>query len=183
MKRRLHNIIPFSRDYRRLPGWNLGGPRGPRRRRPTDPRLWLKLVIGLAGAGLLLLPLGADAVNAALGPKSDGGCRVVKVIDGDTVLLWCGGRGVEKVRLKGFDAPEVFSPQCPSEWARGVAATWHLRRLFFQADRIIVAFAGEDRYGRRLASVATDRGSIASRMIADGHARAYSGGARQGWCA
>ena len=185
MVRRLHNVIPFSRSYRRPPRWNMGlPPRRPPRRPPlSDPRRWLKLVILAAGVGLVLLPGIADAVNAALTPASGGGCRVAKVIDGDTVVLWCAGRGLQKARLKGFDAPEVFSPRCVSEWANGLAATWHLRRIFFGAETVTVAFAGEDRYGRALVSVATDGRSVAGRMIADGHARPYGGGRRQGLCA
>jgi endonuclease YncB( thermonuclease family) len=185
MGRRLHNLIPFSRDYRRPPKWGPGlPPRRPPPRLPlSDPRRWLKQVIVTAGMGLVLLPGIADAVNATLVPASRSGCRVAKVIDGDTVVLWCAGRGLQKARLKGFDAPEVFSPSCPSEWTRGIAATWHLRRLFFGAETITVAFAGEDRYGRALVSIATDAGPIAGRMIADGYGRAYDGGERKGWCA
>lgn len=185
MVKRLHNIIPFSRDYRRPPRWKMGlPPRRPPPRPPlSDPRRWLKLIIVAAGLGLVLLPGIADAVNAAFAPASRGGCRVAKVIDGDTVVLWCAGRGFQKARLKGFDAPEVFSPRCFSEWTKGLTATWHLRRIFFGAETVTVAFAGEDRYGRALVSVATDDGPVSGRMIADGYGRAYDGGQRQGWCA
>ena len=183
MARRLNNIIPYSRDYRRPPRWGMGlPPRRPRRAGLSDPRHWLKLVIVTAGIGLVLLPGAADMVNIALSPASPAGCKVTKVIDGDTILLWCGTGGLEKVRLKGFDTPEVFSPSCPSEWARGIAATWHLRRIFFQANTVSFAFAGTDRYGRKLATATTDTGQVAARMIADGFARAYAGGAREGWC-
>lgn len=183
MVRRLHNVVPYSRDYRRPPRWNMGlPPRRPRRPPLTDPRRWLKLAIVAAVIGLVLLPGIADAVNAVLAPASRGGCRVAKVIDGDTVALWCSGRGLQTARLKGFDTPEVFSPACATEWANGMAATWHLRRIFFEARTITVAFAGEDRYGRALVSIATDKGPVASRMIADGHARPYAGGVRKGWC-
>ena len=40
------------------------------------------------------------------------------VIDGDTIRL-----GGVKIRLEDIDAPEVFSPKCPSELARGNRAT------------------------------------------------------------
>lgn len=181
MVKRVQNVVPFNRDYRRPTRRNRCGPRRPRRR-PTDPRSWLRLVILVAGLGLVVLPLGADVVNAAIGPKSEGGCRVVKVIDGDTVTLWCPGRGITKARLNGLDAPEVFSPRCASEWAAGIAATWHLRRLLFGANRLTVGFSDSDRYGRALVSMATEGGPLAGRMIASGHARPYDGGKRQGWC-
>jgi micrococcal nuclease len=179
-----NTVVRFSRDYRRPPRWSMGLPlrRSQSRRSLIDPRQWLKLVMLMAVGGLVALPLGADAVTAVLGPKSESGCRVVKVIDGDTVSLWCSGRGLMKTRLKGFDAPEVFSPACFSEWTSGMAATWHLRRILFSADTITVGFGGTDRYGRALASIAADGRSVSGRMIAEGYARAYDGGKRGGWC-
>lgn len=181
---RPNNIVPYSRDYRRPPRWGMGlPPRRPKRRGPNDPRTWLRLVIAVAGFGLLLLPPGADAITAVLGPRSEGGCRVVKVIDGDTLTLWCSGRGITKARIKGIDTPEVFSPSCASEWAAGIAATWQMRRLLFGTGTLVVGFAGTDRYGRALITVAADGRSLAGRMIASGHARAYDGGQRKGWCA
>ena len=186
MARRPNNLIPLSRDYRRPPRWNMGGPRGPtpprRRRTFRDPRVWLKLVIVLAGLGLVVVPYGTDAVGAVFGPKNEQGCRIVTVIDGDTVTLWCPGRGLMKTRLKGFDTPEVFSPRCISEWTSGTAATWHLRRILFGADKITVGFSGTDRYGRQLASLAADGRSVAGRMVAEGYARPYDGGQREEGC-
>lgn len=184
MTRTPKSVFRFNRPYgrRRAHGYRPAAPQS-----WADPRRWLGLVIVGAGFGLIVLPGVADGVNAALAPASAEGCRVTKVIDGDTVLLWCPASGFAptgfaKVRLTGLDAPEVFSPACPSEWTRGLAATWHLRRLLFQAESLTVRFAGQDRYGRRLAAFATDTGPVAGRMIADGHARPYEGGQRQGWC-
>ena len=184
MTRRRNNLIPFSRDYRRPPRWNMGFPAHQRFRFADlrDPRHWLKLVILCAGFGLAVVPFLADATVATLGQTSQNGCSVAKVIDGDTVLLWCSGRGLQKTRLKGFDAPEVFSPRCLSEWQTGIAATWYLRRILFSANKLTVGFAGTDRYGRALASIATNAGPISGQMIAAGYARPYSGGQRHGWC-
>ena len=180
---RRSDFAHMSRDYRRPQRWQAEPPRRVRPGRSlSDPRQWLRLVMLVAVGGLVALPIGADAVTAVLGPRSDSGCRVVKVIDGDTISLWCSGRGLMKTRLKGFDAPEVFSPACFSEWTSGMAATWHLRRILFSADTITVGFGGTDRYGRALASIAADGRSVSGRMIAEGYARAYDGGKRGGWC-
>lgn len=185
MARRPNDLIPLSRNYRWLPGWNMGGPRGAvwrRGRSFRNPGVWLKRVMLAAGLPLLALPYGTDALGVVIGPKSQQGCCVATVIDGDTLTLWCPGRGLMKVRLRGFDAPEVFSPRCVSEWTSGMAATWHLRRILFGADKIDVGFGGTDRYGRQLASLAVDGRSVAGRMVADGHARRYDGGQREEWC-
>ncbi len=152
--------------------------------RLVDPALYLKAVIVLCTLALVVLPLGADAVNAALKParSADGSCRILSVIDGDTISLWCGGRGVERARLVGFDTPELFSPGCGSEFVAAQRATWALRGMIFQSASIDIIIEGQDRYDRALVTLKLDGRSVASQMIAAGHARAYDGGRRQGWC-
>ena len=61
------------------------------------------------GAALLLA--GPSLVDLAHGVTPDAnGCRLVKVIDGDTLVLACDGFGVFRARLVGFDTPEIFTP-------------------------------------------------------------------------
>jgi len=43
--------------------------------------------------------------------------QVPAVVDGDTVKI----SGV-RLRLTDYDSPELFSPKCPSEYARAAAA-------------------------------------------------------------
>ncbi len=76
------------------------------------------------------------------------GCRVTQVIDGDTVALACPGEDAGRVRLTGFDTPEVFSPQCASEALAGALATQKLRSLVWTGGEIGAIFRGYDRYGR-----------------------------------
>jgi micrococcal nuclease len=151
-------------------------------RRLSGPRAYLTCVIVAALAGLVLLPLIADAAAALSGARSSAGCRVLRVIDGDTVTLWCPGEGLERLRLTGYDAPEKTEPGCPSELARGVAATWALRALLLRGGELSVRREGRDRYGRMLAAVSVDGRPVADRMVASGHARRYSGGPREEWC-
>jgi micrococcal nuclease len=128
-----------------------------------------------------VLPPVSDLL-AGLRPVTDG-CRVVHVVDGDTLDLRCPGQGVIRARVTGFDAPELYSPRCASEAARAVAAQTHLRWTLARADRLEVMLGGTDRYGRRLVEMRVDGTRLADIMVASGHARAYSGGARAGWCA
>ncbi|MFN3938545.1 MAG: thermonuclease family protein [Gemmobacter sp.] len=161
-----------------------------RSRRPArlaDPRIYLRLVMGIAALALaaVSLPQFADVARSISRPvpEQGSGCRVLSVIDGDTVTLWCPGTGAQRARLTGFDTPEVFSPGCTAEWRRGVQAAWALRRMLWAADEVRVVRGGTDRYGRTLAAVFLDGEPVARRMIAEGHARPYSGGPRAGWCA
>jgi micrococcal nuclease len=119
------------------------------------------------------------AINVAAGRPD---CRVARVIDGDTVDLHCPGDGRLRARLLGFDTPEVFSPECPSELARGTAATQALERKIRASREIRVALRGADHYGRRLAHLSLDGRDVAGSMIAEGLPRSYYGGARRSWC-
>jgi micrococcal nuclease len=149
-----------------------------------DPMFYLRAVIGICAVALVVLPLVADAVNAALKPArfGNGTCRILSVIDGDTLSVWCTDRGVERARLVGFDAPELFSPGCASELVAAQTATWALRGLIFGARETDIGFEGRDRYDRALVTLRLDGTSVARRMIKDGHGRAYNGGQRDGWC-
>jgi micrococcal nuclease len=128
----------------------------------------------------LILPSVADLLIGLRPAEAD--CRVVQVVDGDTVDFRCPDRGLTRVRLDGYDAPELFSPGCVSEAGAAFASQWYLRRMLWAAERVELRFAGTDRYGRRLASVRIDGRDLAGRMIAAGHGRAYAGGRRGGWC-
>ncbi|MEM8788074.1 MAG: thermonuclease family protein [Pseudomonadota bacterium] len=110
------------------------------------------------------------------------GCRVVTVVDGDTLNIACRTGGLQSVRLLGYDSPEIFSPTCWSEHWRGWRATWRLRYLLWSADNLVLEFTGEDRFDRRLARMRVNGLSVATHMIRAGDARAYDGGRRLGWC-
>ncbi len=167
----------WSRPARR----SSGRPgRRPRYRRRRGSRLLLKLaVVGLLSLGAL--PPVGDALSGFRAAHSTE-CRVVSVIDGDTVTLWCPSTGTQRARLTGFDAPEMFSPQCASELAKAVAATWALRKTLWTAGEVTVRHHGTDRYGRALVDLRADGVPVGRGLIAAGLARPYDGGRRAGWC-
>ena len=152
--------------------------------RILDPVFYLKLVMILAGLGLIVLPYGADVLNATLKTvqSETGACRVLLVVDGDTVKLICPGSGVETARIMGYDSPEKFSPRCTSELVAAERATWALRGMIFDAKVLSASHHGTDRYGRALVVIRLDGVDLARRMIRAGHGRAYAGGLRGGWC-
>jgi micrococcal nuclease len=148
------------------------------RRPPLDRLLRAAMFLSFAlGVGLPALSF----ANGILKPHE--GCAVVLVVDGDTVKLLCRGEGVVTARLLGFDTPEIFSPGCLPELARGLAATAWLYRAFLTAQRIDEDGTSTDRYGRRLVRLRLDGKDVAETIVAAGQARPYSGGKRDGWCA
>lgn len=164
---------------RQPPRLRIVGARPPRRRaRRWTLGPWRKVaVLAVLAAGVV-----GVQVSGVLSSSGSGGCRVAWVTDGDTVRAWCPGRGLESVRLTGFDTPEVFSPKCPSEWAKGTIATGALAWHVLMAGEAALVLSGRDRYGRALGRLNLDGRNVADLMIAEGHARRYDGGRRQGWC-
>jgi micrococcal nuclease len=126
--------------------------------------------------------LGALAVVLALwtGPVL-AGCKVARVLDGDTLTLLCGAQML-RVRLLGYDTPEVTRPRCAAERAAGQLATVRLRRLVAAGEVTQVRFAGHDRYGRDLAEVEIAGRDVAAHMLASSLALPYGGKRRPNWC-
>jgi micrococcal nuclease len=86
--------------------------------------------------------------------------RVVRVVDGDTVVL----SGVGKVRLIGIDTPEVyFHRECFGEQASAYA-----RRMLAPGTKVSYRIGVEprDRYGRALAYVYLDDGRMFNELLA-----------------
>lgn len=153
-------------------------------RRLIDPRFYLKLVMPVALAGLVLVPTIADLVNAGMKTvaSAEGDCRIIRVVDGDTVSLICPEDGMVSARLLGFDTPEKYAPQCLNEFVAAEKASWALRTMIQKADRMSLTHQGTDRYGRALVTLELDGVDVARAMIRAGHGRQYGGGLRGSWC-
>ena len=109
---------------------------------------------------------------------------VLSVTDGDTfrarIPVWDNIDVVTAVRIRGIDTPEIKG-KCPAEKAAALEAKARLAVLLNGA--IIVSEIKPDKYSGRVdADVTVDGKSVAAILIAEGLARPYTGGARQGWC-
>ena len=177
--------------------------RGPWRRWFSAALPWV-FVLGVAAATMLpvrdwvrrSLPSSADSQAArdaemvwkrAGSPDARHPVDVIRTIDGDTfearVHLEPGLDLNTRVRLRGIDAPELKA-SCAQELQMAEAATGALRAMLGEGD-VRIFNIGPDKYaGRVVADVATRRtGNVSTAMLAAGHARSYSGGHRNGWCA
>lgn len=119
-------------------------------------------------------------------PDSREAVDVIRTIDGDTFLARLRQRDgrdlVVRVRLRGIDAPELKA-SCQEELDKAEAAARALRDLLGQGG-VTITNLGPDKYGRVLADVATKRtANVSAALLADGYARSYNGGHRDGWCA
>ena len=122
---------------------------------PT-PRRWRQT----AAFGLVLLTgvlLGGAAALAGVQEV-----RVVRVVDGDTVLVADARSLYSKVRLHGIDAPECGMPFGPQAQQFLVNLT--------QGRTVQMASKGRDRYGRTVATLAVNGQDVGLAMVRSGFA-------------
>lgn len=129
----------------------------------------------------LVLPV--QAGERLAGPVA---AEVVRVIDGDTLVvrarIWLGQTLETHVRLAGIDAPELRG-KCEREKMAARAAREALSALVATGPVALSGIEAGKFGGRVIARVETaSHEDVASMLIAGGHARAYEGGTRAGWC-
>lgn len=136
---------------------------------------------------LLFVPMLAFAQQQKAGVTYN--ATLTRVIDGDTVAfqaLWL-PEPLKKelsIRVFGVDTPEKgHRAQCPSEDARGQAATAFTKKMVEQATTRQVVLMSWDKYGGRvLGDVLLNGQSLRSMLIQQGYAREYYGEAKTSWC-
>jgi micrococcal nuclease len=151
-------------------------------RRRTLAAAGLALAAVLAGRELFGQPQAPAAVDpgAVESPATPSGAfaaRVVRVVDGDTLLAApAGGSGVVRVRVIGVDTPETVKPGTPVR-CYGPQASAFTKHLLPPGSVVHAAHesGGDvDRYGRQLWDVWLPDGRfLESVLAAAGAARAY----------
>lgn len=115
--------------------------------------------------------------------------EILRVVDGDTVTFKATFlppplKQELAVRIYGVDTPEKgHRAQCPSEAARGAAATEFTKQAVAQARVRQVVIQAWDKFGGRvLGDIILDGKSLRQLLIANGFAREYYGDAKKSWC-
>ena len=136
---------------------------------------------------LAILPLFAFAQKEKAGVTYD--VVLTRVIDGDTVAFQANWlpeplKKELSIRVFGVDTPEKsFRAKCPSEAARGEAATAFTKQMINASTKRQIVMMDWDKYGGRvLGDVLLDGKSLRQQLIANGFAREYYGEAKTSWC-
>lgn len=115
--------------------------------------------------------------------------KITRIIDGDTVAFqapWLPDPLKKELSLRvyGVDTPEKgFRAKCPSEDARGQAATKFTQSALGSAKKTEIILREWDKYGGRvLGDVLIDGKSLRELLIRNGYAREYYGDAKTSWC-
>jgi endonuclease YncB( thermonuclease family) len=143
---------------------------------------------------LLLAACSGEIQSTAIAqePARVGEYRVTveSVYDGDTFSIRLDGLPEElqpvKIRVLGVDSPERGSPRCDAERAGAERARRFTESTIQRAgDQVIITDLDWDKWGGRIDAhvlVGPRRESLTTLLIESGNARAYQGGAREGWC-
>lgn len=106
---------------------------------------WL-LVVVLAAA------VGWSRLGGGAGDDGEVSARVVRVVDGDTIVVSVDGRE-DRVRYIGIDTPESVKPGTPVQCYAKRASKENARLVAGREVRLVSDAEARDRYGRRLAYV------------------------------
>ena len=136
---------------------------------------------------LAILPMFAFAQKEKAGVTYE--VVLTRVVDGDTVAFqanWLPDplKKELSIRVFGVDTPEKsFRAKCPSEAARGEAATAFTKKIINASTKRQIILMDWDKYGGRvLGDVILDGKSLRQQLIANGFAREYYGEAKTSWC-
>jgi len=136
---------------------------------------------------LLATPLLAFAQKTPQGVTYD--AQIVRVSDGDTIVIAAPFLPAPlkpelAVRIFGVDTPEKgHRAQCPSEDARGQAASEFTKKAVLASTQRQVVLYGWDKFGGRvLGDIILNGQSLRTMLIKNGFAREYFGEAKQSWC-
>lgn len=110
---------------------------------------------------LIVLPLAGCGATAAAPGANTSDARVVRVVDGDTIVAAIdGGAPDERVRLIGVDTPETVKPGSPVGCYGKAASAFTHRLLDGERVRLEQDVEPRDRYGRLLAYVVRARDGL-----------------------
>ncbi len=143
------------------------------------------VIRSLMGILALAFALCAPQVEAREVGRYD--ARIVRVVDGDTVLVavpaWPPEFSPVSVRLEGIDTPEMRG-KCEAEKRAAREARDWLRQQLPAGSTVTLVWSSRDKYGGRVVGrILTSSGdSIADRILRQGLARPYDGGTKSGWC-
>jgi micrococcal nuclease len=126
---------------------------------------WVLVVLLAAGYGWARRR--EDGSSAAASPTA----RVLRVVDGDTILVAVGGRQ-ERVRYIGVDTPETVKPNTPVQCFGKRASAANHRLVDGREVRLVADAEARDRYGRLLAYVyrASDGLFVNEALVRGGYA-------------
>lgn len=99
--------------------------------------------------------------------------EVIRIVDGDTIVVEMKDNPKQKVRLIGIDTPETKHPKKPVQYFGKEATEYTKKHLLGKNVRLTYDQVKYDKYNRLLAFVWIDYELFNLKIIRDGYAFAY----------
>lgn len=97
--------------------------------------------------------------------------RVLRIVDGDTIIVRAGDGGSERVRYIGVDTPESVKENTPVQCFGHEASEFNRRLVENRSVRLVADREAQDRYGRTLAYVYVGETFVNAELLKAGMAR------------
>jgi len=133
------------------------------------PAVVAVVLLAFVLARVFLIP-GARTDDASSKNLAEGEYPVVRVVDGDTIIVFHQGENV-RVRLLGIDTPETVKPDHPVEFMGPEASEFSNEFLEESVCRLRFDRRRIDQYGRWLAYVYVDDVMLNEELVRQGLAR------------
>jgi micrococcal nuclease len=132
-----------------------------------------RLLIAIAVV-LAALLAGGGALQLGGSERDEGRARVLRVVDGDTIIVRIPGPPArrERVRYIGIDAPESVTPGRPVECYGPASAAANRRLVGGRTVSLSTDVERRDRFGRVLAYVRVDGRLVNAELVRGGFATA-----------
>ncbi len=127
------------------------------------------MAVALAAAILVAVQRAGDSADAPTAGASRT-AAVVRVVDGDTIVVRFGGRE-ERVRYIGVDTPESVRPGTPVQCFAERASAFNAQLVEGKTVRLDQDVEARDRYGRLLAYVHAGGVFVNAELVRHGYAR------------
>lgn len=122
-------------------------------------------------ANFLLEDSPAPSDQPSSAPATEREATVLRVVDGDTILVRGANGRSERVRYIGVDTPESVKPDSPVECFGKEASDRNKQLVEGRKVRLVPDREAEDRFGRSLAFVYVGETFVNAQLISDGYAR------------
>jgi micrococcal nuclease len=136
---------------------------------------WALLFAVLVFAGTQLIDGGSGGSGSGSSkpatPRGERTAKVLRVVDGDTIIVRVLGGRVERVRYIGVDTPESVKPDAPVECFGPEAKSFNRKLVDGEKVRLVPDREAEDRFGRTLAFVYVGGLLVNAELLREGYAR------------
>jgi micrococcal nuclease len=134
--------------------------------------------VGWVAAFVMLVALANFLIEDPPAPRerpqksgAEGSALVVRVIDGDTILVRTPAGRNERVRYIGVDTPETVKPDAPVQCYGHEASNFNRHLVSGRTVRLVQDREARDRFGRVLAYVHVDGRFVNAELLKGGFAR------------